>query len=208
MVNVNFYLSPQSPQVQQLAQTYQRVTGESLSAAISKNHSGDLEKLFLALARGQRSDAPLRPPADLELAKRLYKAGEGKFGTDEKTFIDVFSSHGPLVLQQVSQQYLNQHGRTLIAAVEKEFSKGMKRALIACVDPEVAYFGMLQGTMAGIGTDDMGLIWLIASRPRWEMRRICDTYAKMHGNTLEKDIRGDTSGSYQKALLAYIEPLP
>lgn len=201
-------LCTRTHQVRQLVDHFNRTTGKDFNQTLEVTYSGDLRKLFLALARGARSDAPLRPGDDLALAQRLYKAGEGKIGTDEATFIEIFSSYGPGPLSQVSQQYLNQRGRNLITAVEKEFGKGMKRTLMGCLDRDAAYYGNLNGTMKGVGTNDMGLIWLLASRPRWEMKQITETYQRIMGKSLEKDIRGDTSGSFQKAMLTYIEPMP
>lgn len=199
-------LSTSPPQVAQLVSHFQSATGQSLDKFIELNHSGDSQRIFRALVRGRRSDAPLSPPQALDIANRLYKAGEGRMGTDEAVFIDIFTSYSPSALAQVGQQYLNQRGRTLVAAIEKEFSKTTKRALMACLDPEMAYYGNLHATMKGIGTDDTGLVWLIASRPRWDMARICQKYMQVRGKALESDIRGDTSGAYQRALLAYIQP--
>lgn len=46
-------------------------------------------------------------------AKALYKAGEKKFGTDEKTFIHIFSERSRAHLAAVSTTYHNIYDREL-----------------------------------------------------------------------------------------------
>lgn len=46
-------------------------------------------------------------------ARVLYKAGEKRFGTDEKTFIQIFSERSKAHLVAVSSVYRNLYGHTL-----------------------------------------------------------------------------------------------
>ena len=46
-------------------------------------------------------------------AKTLYKAGEKRLGTDEKTFINIFSGRGRAHWAAVNCAYHNMYGRSL-----------------------------------------------------------------------------------------------
>lgn len=46
-------------------------------------------------------------------AKALYKAGEKKLGTDEKTFIHIFSERSRAQLAAISYAYHDMYGRSL-----------------------------------------------------------------------------------------------
>lgn len=46
-------------------------------------------------------------------AKVLYKAGEKKLGTDEKTFVQIFSERSAAHLAAISSYYHSMYGHTL-----------------------------------------------------------------------------------------------
>ena len=46
-------------------------------------------------------------------AKVLYKAGEKKLGTDEKTFIQIFSQRSAAQLNAISSYYHDMYGHSL-----------------------------------------------------------------------------------------------
>jgi hypothetical protein len=65
----------------------------------------------------------------------------------------------------------------------------------------------IHSAIAGIGTNDSKLISIFSSRPREHLaavKQIWDTQGHKHG--IEKAIIGDTSGNYQKILLALLKP--
>jgi len=61
----------------------------------------------------------------------------------------------------------------------------------------------------GWGTDDTGLITLLVHLSERKRRDLVDKYKEIKaGGDLYDKIRGDTSGNYQKALLALVKPPP
>ena len=71
--------------------------------------------------------------------------------------------------------------------------------------PSVFFAKALNRAVAGIGTDDSTLIRLVVSRCDIDIGKIKEAYEKLYNESLEKAIRGDTSGDYMKALLTLIE---
>lgn len=70
-----------------------------------------------------------------EDAEMLYKAGEGKWGTDENAFIKVLLASPPEHLRNIDAAYQAKHQHDLIHAIENEFSGSDCAAL--------TYFGKL-----------------------------------------------------------------
>ncbi|MCI03423.1 annexin D5-like, partial [Trifolium medium] len=60
----------------------------------------------------------------------LYKAGEKKLGTDEKTFVQIFSQRSGAHLAAVSSYYQDMYGHSLKKAVKNEASGSFGHALL------------------------------------------------------------------------------
>jgi len=66
-----------------------------------------------------------------------------------------------------------------------------------------AYFAeRIHESVAGMGTKDDDLIFLIVSRADVDLESVKTEYLRMYGKSLVEHVKGDTSGDYQKMLLA------
>lgn len=59
----------------------------------------------------------------------------------------------------------------------------------------------LRNAMEGLGTDEKTLSTIMSGRSNAEMQTIREEYQNLYGVSLEENVKGDTSGNYQKALL-------
>ena len=57
--------------------------------------------------------------------------GEGKWGTDEDTFIKMVCGHSSRYLQSLNEYYAKKHGDTLVHAVHKEMGGHLEKGLKA-----------------------------------------------------------------------------
>jgi hypothetical protein len=57
----------------------------------------------------------------------------------------------------------------------------------------------------GIGTKDKTLIRIIVTRADIDLGAIKKEYLGLYGNPLEKDVKSDTSGDYENALVSILE---
>lgn len=64
----------------------------------------------------------------------------------------------------------------------------------------------LKDAIEGIGTKEKVLIEILTQRSNAERQLICKAYEKATGRTLEKDLKGDTSGDFENLLVALITP--
>ncbi|KVH88372.1 Annexin, partial [Cynara cardunculus var. scolymus] len=169
-------------QLQHLKQLYHALHGTYLEHAIQAQASGDLEQLLLAYLSTPRSEGfeVDRTMVDHD-AKALYKAGEKRLGTDEKTFRVIFSGRSRAHLAAVSSAYHSMYGRELKKVVKSETSGNFEHALVTilqCAENPGKYFAkvsficiqnlfcfayslsylVLRKAMKGIGTADKTLI--------------------------------------------------
>lgn len=64
-----------------------------------------------------------------EDADKIYKAGEGKWGTDEGGFIKTLLASPPKHIQHIEEIYTEKHKHGLVHAIESEFSGSSATAL-------------------------------------------------------------------------------
>jgi len=192
-----------------IKQIYSSSYGEDLQNAVGHETSGDYQKLLLALLKCQRSDLSQpdinRCMAD---ASSLYKAGEGKLGTDEDTFIRIFATSSPTELSIINRYYKQQTGKGLLGAINSEFSGDTKELLNTIVrsnvDPYGYYAGRIRESVSGIGTNDSRLTRNICARHSVDMPYIRQAYLRDYGRDMLRDIQNDTSGSYRSVLTSLV----
>ncbi|KAH7549435.1 hypothetical protein JRO89_XS13G0032200 [Xanthoceras sorbifolium] len=197
--------------IQSIKQYYYSKFGATLEQDIGRYTTGDHQKLLLALVTTPRYEGPEfdRMAAD-EDAKALYKAGERKIGTDENTFIRIFSGRSSAHLAYVSFAYANMYGTPLKKVVKGETSGNFQQCLstiLQCIENPAAFFAKeLHKSMKGVGTNDSALIRLIVSRAEIDLQYIKAEYVKKYKKPLQDAVHSETSGNYKKFLLALLGP--
>lgn len=116
-----------------IRKAYRARFDKDLETEIKKELSGDIRTFFDLLLDANRDEAGAthkNVTADVQL---LYDAGEGKFGTDEKKFVTVFTSRSFAVLKNICEAYGQKHGYTVEKVVKKETSGLLEKSLLAFV---------------------------------------------------------------------------
>ncbi|KAE8663317.1 Annexin D5 [Hibiscus syriacus] len=143
-------------------------------------------------------------------AKALFKAGEKKLGTDEKTFIRVFSERSRAQLAAISAAYHDMYGGSLKKAVKSETSGKFEHGLLTilkCSQNPAKYFAkVLHDAMKGLGTDDTTVIRVIVTRTEIDMQYIKAEYLRKYKKTLNDAVHSETSGHYRTFLLSLLGP--
>ncbi|KAK2453585.1 annexin D5 [Trifolium repens] len=103
-----------------------------------------LHQLLLAYINTPRYEGPEFDQLVVEEdAKQIYKAGEKRIGTDEKTFIRIFSERSTTHLAAVNTAYKTSFGNTLEKAIKKEtwgsFLSGLL-TILRCATNSSMYF--------------------------------------------------------------------
>ncbi|KAK9996693.1 hypothetical protein SO802_021379 [Lithocarpus litseifolius] len=198
-------------QIQCFKQLYHSRFGVPLEHDIEMQASGDHKKLLLAYVSTPRYEGL---EFDREIAakdsKALFKAGEKKLGTDEKTFIQIFSERSRAQLAAIITAYQDMYGNSLKKAVKGETSGLFEYALLTilcCSENPARYFAkVLHKAMKGLGTDDTTLIRVIVTRTEIDMQYIKAEYLKKYKKTLNDAVHSETSGHYRTFLLSLLGP--
>jgi len=187
---------------------FQRDHKRSLEAAVRSETAGDMQKFVIALTQPREPDAPANEDLARADAEKLYSAGEGKIGTDERAFIDIFAKRSWPHLKRTFAIYETIHKHhTIEAAVESEFSGSLKTGLHMTIvyarNPGEFYADIAYKAMKGAGTDETMLTHVIVgNRDRLQETKIA--YSAKYGKSLYGAVDGETSGDFKRTLLALI----
>jgi len=185
---------------------YQQKSGRDLISRLSSDTSGNFRQALVDLSDGNRDENPIVNAAQLQAdARALYKAGEGRIGTDEKVFIKILCNHAPWYNMALNTYYGQTYKHDLRRAIEKEFSFNIKTLLMAlCQLPYEYWADRLYNSMKGVGTDDRTLVYIFTYLDRHELQYVAALIRLRHGKDLASQLNGDISGHYLKACLALL----
>lgn len=186
---------------------YKQMFGKTLEQDVKGDTSGDYRCLLTLLLKANRDESEaVDMKAAVVDARALKKAGVDKWGTDEKTFIEIMGLRSFRQIKQIAEEYKTLTGNTLEKDISSEFSGDIKHALLAILsfaEHPVGYFAdRLHKSMAGLGTNDKSLVRIAVTRCEIDMLDIREEFQKKHGKTLSSFIEDDTSGDYRSALYA------
>jgi len=170
--------------------------------------SGDFKRIMVSLASAGRDTKPVDEDLAMEDAKDLYDAGQGQWGTDEGTFNRIFAGRSFPQLRATMKAYKKKTGEDMDEVIDKEMGGDLKDAFLTLVryiqDPITYYSEVLYRSMKGLGTDDDRLIRTVLSRCEIDLGEIKERFEKLHQKTLDRAIKKETSGDYEKIMLALV----
>ncbi|KAF5380744.1 hypothetical protein D9757_007147 [Collybiopsis confluens] len=203
---------------QNLFIAYRMRYGRDLQADIRGDLSAKTERMYTMMlsANPPPDHAPLDYKQIESDVKALYKAGQGKIGTDEIAFCDIIINRSRTYLAALCDAYARKY-KSLTKVIKSEFSGHMRQTLLFIVEgakPKHAVEGpgiwrdakMLEKSMKGLGTKDKQLVRRIV-RYHWDRNRfeaITAAYHKKYKKSLESRVAGETSGDYKKLLVELV----
>ena len=158
---------------------------------------------LVSATRSENTDANITDCT--EKVDRLYKAGEKRWGTDEKVFYEILTKASPAEIKMINKIYTQKYNHDLVKAIENEFSGILRRLLKTIVrvslDPVEYYARRVNFAITGLGTKDTLLIRILVTRDEIDMPQIREAYKRIFNKDMIKDIEDDTSGDYRKLLV-------
>ncbi|XP_067832223.1 annexin A2-like [Heptranchias perlo] len=132
----------------------------------------------------------------------LKKAIDAK-GVDEATIVRILSNRSREQRVLITKAF-NKHSKMDLETSLKKKLSGYLENVILTLLKSPAQIGAqeLKGSMKGLGTDEATLIEILATRSNKELHEIDAAYKEEFQKDLEKDIVADTSGRFQKLVLA------
>ncbi|KAL1840662.1 hypothetical protein VTJ49DRAFT_212 [Mycothermus thermophilus] len=198
--------------MQAIKAEYHRVFHRRLEDDVRGDLSMKTERHFMIVLSAQRAEdsAPVAK-ADVDRdVDDLYNATEGKIGTDEMKVCSILSRRNDNQIRAIAYEYQRRYARNLEDVLRKEFSGHMEDALLFqlrnAVDKYMHHATLLEAAMAGAGTKDYLLVSRIV-RYHWDpnhMANVRAAYEKRYHRSLASRIKGETSGDYERLMLACI----
>ncbi|KAL7070329.1 hypothetical protein ACQ4LE_010275 [Meloidogyne hapla] len=197
-------------QIIQIRSAYGQLYGSDLERDMIGETSGYFKRMLVALCTGARDESMITDPLKASQdAKKLYRAGEARLGTDESAFIAILSAQNYNQLRLIFNEYQKVSGHPIEQAITAEFSGDICSGLLAIIKSiknRPAYFAeLLYNSMKGFGTRDNDLIRLVVTRSEIDMADIRSAYQQLYGISLEQAIASDCSGSYKDGLIAIVK---
>ena len=196
-------------QLKEIKKIFEKEYKNSLENWIKGDTSFNFKLLLVALLQCNRSDNPNPDINQCQAdAQELYKAGEGRWGTDEATFIRIFANRSAAEIACINQCYIKMRGKGVLHAIDKEFSGDVKKLLQTIIGGLLdihGYFAMrIREAVKGLGTNDAKLVRVIVSRCEIDLPQIKEAYQRIYHRDLLHDVRDDTSGFYRDILTCLI----
>ena len=120
-------------QIRRFKEVYMATYHVTLEKELEMCLSGDHKKLLIEYITTLRYEGPEFDQILVEKdAKELYKAGEKRLGTDEKTFIRIFSERSSTYLAAINATYQSTNGRSLERAIKKEADSKPRMPRASC----------------------------------------------------------------------------
>lgn len=189
-------------ELEQITAAFKYLYEHDLEADVRSETSGDFKKALCSRLKNKDEAQPdINRDVDV-----LYKAGQGRIGTDEAVFVSILSTRSKQYMAQLNVAYANKHGKSLASVVESECSGDFRRSLLALVTPPAEYLAdKLYKAMKGMGTDDKCLIRIVASQRGRLLKEIGQVFLNKYQKSLKKMVEDDTSGDYKKLLVRVLE---
>ncbi|CAH1795085.1 unnamed protein product [Owenia fusiformis] len=196
-------------EINAIKQSYKVHYRREMEKDLMSENSGHFKRLMISMAAaGRQENQPVDRNKAKQDAKRLYEAGEARWGTDESVFNMILCSQSFEQLRCVFDEYALISKNPIETAVKREFSGDIENgmlAIVGCVRNGPAYFATkLYRAMKGLGTDDQALIRVTVTRSEVDMVQIKQEFQKLYHQSLDQFIKDDCSGDYKRILLTLV----
>lgn len=185
--------------------------------ALSKDVEGDLSyktaDLFTTVIRAARHEESIPPnPHAIEAeARTLHDATSARMKNNVAEVCGIFARSSDAELRAIDQAFHARYHASLEKHIEKEFSGHMEDALLIMLrsaqDPAMRDAILLEECMAGMGTKDERLVVRVV-RTHWNRahkEQVKRAYQHRYKKDLIQRVRGETSGDYQRLMVALLE---
>lgn len=194
---------------------YQQMHHTSLENDLRSDLSAGTQQMYMMIVAARRAEdavAVIPPQVDSDVTA-LHSALGNIVSKNSTQVCELLVSKNDAQLRAIAQAYQARFHKSLDAVLASKFSGHMEdvlRLLVArAVDRPLAEARRLEEAMAGLGTKDDLLVARVV-RCHWDqnfMRQVAGAYQTKvkTGTTLVKRIQGETSGDYQRLMVACVQ---
>uniref|UniRef100_F1L7E0 Annexin n=1 Tax=Ascaris suum TaxID=6253 RepID=F1L7E0_ASCSU len=154
---------------------------------------------FGGTIRQQRNFNPV------QTAENLKEAMKG-LGCDKHKVLEELTRINCAQRQIVAAEYMARYGSDLSHDLKKELRGDFEEVILALMlSPAVYDARYLHKAISGIGTNENVLIDIICTRSNEQLNAIKTAYEGEFGRSLDRAIKWDTSGDFERLLIALLQ---
>ncbi|BAT73386.1 hypothetical protein LR48_Vigan01g026400 [Vigna angularis] len=187
-------------------QAYQSRFKKSIEEDVAYYTSGDIRKLLVPLVSTYRYEGEeVSMTLAKSEAKLLHEKISNKTYNDEE-LIRILSTRSRAQLAATLNHYKDEFGnainKDLKTDPKDEYLKLLRAAIKCLTFPEKYFAKVLRLAINKLGTDEWALTRVVATRAEVDLQRVGEEYQRRNSIPLDRAIANDTSGDYEKFLLA------
>lgn len=185
--------------------------------SLQKDVEGDLSfktlNLFSMVLRANRHDdsTPINHQLMHDEARTIHHATAARAVNNVDEVCGIFARSSDPELRAINHEFSQRYHSPLEKHIDSQFSGHMKDALLhmlrSATDPAMRDAVALEDCMRGMGTKDEKLIVRVV-RVHWNrahLEQVKGAYRTKFGTDLVARVRGETSGDYQRLMVALLE---
>ncbi|CAO1603374.1 hypothetical protein XANCAGTX0491_006962 [Xanthoria calcicola] len=199
--------------IRAIKSAYQQTYRRSLEGDVKSDLSAKTERMYsmILAASRQEESAPVHPHSVDADVTELHRATEAKTGAEALTVCSILTNRSDGQIRAIALAYEHKYRRALETVIKNDFAGHMEDALVRMVrtgaDKAMRDAIALEECMAGPGTKDERLTTRITAI-HWDRAhagQVRGAYKHRYKKDLISRIRGETSGDYERILVAMME---
>ncbi|KAF0294800.1 Annexin-B12 [Amphibalanus amphitrite] len=137
-------------------------------------------------------------------AKKLHRALQKP--VNMAVVISILTKYTVEERKYLEDVYNVQFDENLDAALRRETSANLQATLLALMQWENQFLASwTRRAMKGLGTDEKTLIEIFCGRSQAEVQNVVKAYQRMHGRSLEAELRSELSGDFRQLILGLVQ---
>ncbi|KAK4690530.1 hypothetical protein P7C71_g6279, partial [Lecanoromycetidae sp. Uapishka_2] len=196
-----------------IKQAYQHTYHRSLDHDVHDDTSAKTQRMFAMIlsATRQEDSAPVIPQSVDADVTELQRATEARIGAEQLTVCSILTNRSDAQIRAIAHAYERKYQRPLEKVLISEFAGHMEHALVQMVrcgtDRAMRDAMNLEAAMSGMGTKDDLLVVRVVKLHwnRAHVEQVKGAFQVRYRQDLSHRIKGETSGDYQRCLLAMLQ---
>jgi len=197
------------PQIQSMKAAYTTMFKKDPTKIVHGDTSGNYCKLLEALLTGRKAVAGVDQATMSSDLDALFRATEGKIGTDAKTMIEILSTRSAEHLHALNVAYVpkSKHmNRNFKDVIKAETSGNFQHACLALMElPHEWFTQRVFEACHGNGTDEKMLVRNLMLADAYQVQIMFQLLRERHNRDMFPYLKKELSGNLERAVVTYVE---
>lgn len=199
--------------IQAIKHAYHYTYHRNLEYDVRDDLSAKTERLFSMVLSATRAEesAPVIPQSIDADVTEIHRCTEARIGAEQLTVCSILTQRSENQIRAIAHAYEHKYRRPLEQVFISEFSGHMEDALVQMVrcgtDRAMRDAINIEKAMSGAGTKDEKLVMRIV-KLHWNqahVQQVKGAYKAKYRQDLVARVRGETSGDYERCLVAMLQ---